>query len=333
MSVDHWGDDEFLLTPEHLRAITLVDKLRNFSRRFLNKKIYVTTTCPFLHEYFENLPNIKIIHWGEDFLMHPNTCYHKLAPVYNKKFDKEWHWIYLSNNIRMHRSIGGLFILGENIKNGFLKFDSRQLLEHESWQSFKSYLKSNNYKYLHSIAGKIYPILEKGFNRVKNFEGYILNEYKNVSNAESQFDADFGKNFDKYSRFLFSSSTVEIINETILINRTGIITEKYLNSVYGLNFPIILNMSGVVKHLKSLGLDMFDDIVDHGYDEITDHYTRMVTAIQSNKRLLEDRQLTIDSWNKCQDRFRANINIIESMYENKERLALSKIFREIESST
>jgi hypothetical protein len=325
LTVDHWGDDEFLLTPDSANLISPIDKLRALSQQIPDKQIYVTTTCPFLCEYFADCDNVKIIYWNPEFVMNPNTCYHGLDPVVDKKFDKPWHWLCLNNNTRMHRNIANLLILGDNVTNGFVKFDPKPLLGHESWPSFLWYLEFNNYTYLQSQAEKIYPILEKGFSRLKNHDGFVWHDYDHDPGAGPTIDLHAGRNFDKHLRTFYSSSVVEIINETTFISRTGIINEKYLNSVYGLNFPIMIGMSGIVKHLRQLGFDMFDDVVDHSHDDIKDHYARMMAAIQRNRRLLEDRQFALSSWTACQDRFRANIDLTEYLYNNKESLALEKI--------
>lgn len=325
LTVDHWGDDEFLLTPCHERLPDSIDKLRTALQQVPDKRIYVTTTCPFLHEYFADCPNVKIIYWNPEFVMNPNTCYQGLVPVFDKNFDQSWHWLCLNNNTRMHRNVANLLILGNSITNGFVKFDPKALLEHESWPSFLSYLEFNRYTYLQSQADQIYPILEKGFERLKNLDGFVWHDYDHSPGAGPTIDIHTGRNFDRHLRSFYRNSVAEIINETTFISRTGIINEKYLNSVYGLNFPIMIGMAGIVEHLRQLGLDMFDDIVDHSYDSVEDHYARMSRALQDNRHLLENRHWAINSWQTCRPRFKANIDLVESMYEHKENLALTNI--------
>lgn len=44
------------------------------------------------------------------------------------------------------------------------------------------------------------------------------------------------------------------------------VTEKTMMAIYNKQIPIILSVTNTVEYLRSLGLDMFDDIVDHSYD-------------------------------------------------------------------
>ena len=88
-------------------------------------------------------------------------------------------------------------------------------------------------------------------------------------------------------------------------------------------------MQGTISYLRSLGFDMFDDIIDHSYDEIQDHYVRMMMAIKNNRKILEDRQLAIDSWYSCSTRFEKNYSLIVKMYKSTETTAKIKILESI----
>lgn len=48
-------------------------------------------------------------------------------------------------------------------------------------------------------------------------------------------------------------------------------TEKSLKPFYNLQFPIIYGHEGIVSDLRELGFDMFDDIINHDYDIVSDH--------------------------------------------------------------
>jgi hypothetical protein len=63
------------------------------------------------------------------------------------------------------------------------------------------------------------------------------------------------------------------------------LTEKYLNSVYGCNFPILLVSVGSIRLLRDIGFDMFDDIVDHGYD-LAPNDCRVEMALESNRPVI-----------------------------------------------
>ena len=222
----------------------------------------------------------------------------------------------------MNRNICVMMLLGENIPNGYIRLDSSSMMPHPDWKSFLTYLKINKYKYLQSVSS-LYPALQHGFDRIKKIDGYYLNKYEFIDSVGIARGSH--TNFDRYLRKIFGNSTVDIIVETVLINRSGIITEKYLNSIYGYNFPIYIGMAGSVNHLRKLGFDLFDDVIDHGYDTIQDHYTRMFTAINSNRQILENRELALTHWNQCKDRFNQNYRLMQEIYKNKEDIAIQYI--------
>jgi hypothetical protein len=322
MSVDHWGDDEFLLTPFGQRPKTVIEGLLNLVNNNPNHMFYLLTVCPFLQELVPSIENLKVIHWGEDFSLGPINQYHQLDPVDVKTFSESWHWTCLNNNVRMNRNICVMMLLGENIPNGYIRLDSSSIMPHPDWKSFLTYLKINKYKYLQSVSS-LYPTLQHGFDRIKKIDGYCQNKYEFIDSVGVARGSH--TNFDRYLRNIFGNSTVDIIVETVLINRSGIITEKYLNSIYGYNFPIYIGMAGSVNHLRKLGFDLFDDVIDHGYDTIQDHYTRMFTAINSNRQILENRELALTHWNQCKDRFNQNYRLIQEIYKNKEDIAIQYI--------
>jgi len=107
---------------------------------------------------------------------------------------------------------------------------------------------------------------------------------------------------------LYQNSFLEIVTETLFEDTRGFgtLTEKYLNTVYGYNFPIILGVPGIVDHARSLGFDLFDDVIDHSYDTITDPMARIQAAIQLNLALLTDHTATVDKWTTCRARFDNN---------------------------
>ncbi len=326
LTTDHWGDDEYLLTPPDCRPQSMIDCLKIKVRQYPTKTFYLMTVCPFLEEFFTDEKNLIVIHWGNDFMLHPDTDYSGISPVMEKEFSKNWHWVSLSNNLRVHRSICHLILLGLDIKHGYQRFDPSWIIRHESWKSFKSYLKYNKYPYLNSISRKFYPVMEKGFLKVKNSEGYDAKKYLHRDNKSAEVGMNLKENFNQSLKNVFyQHSVIEVVTETVFINQTGIITEKYLNTVYGSNFPIIIGMHRTVAHLRSLGFDMFDDIIDHSYDEIVDPYVRMTKAITDNRKMLEDKGVAISAWFDCQDRFQQNYRLIEAIYQNKEHMVKQQI--------
>jgi hypothetical protein len=135
-------------------------------------------------------------------------------------------------------------------------------------------------------------------------------------------------NFENRLRSLYQNSFVEIVTESSFAPSCFILTEKTAHAFYGCNFPIILSGSGAIAHLREIGLDVFDDVVDHGYDLIENPFDRIVTAIDANRRLLTDCDYAKKSWKDCESRFENNVKVmrnIYSYYEQRTRQKLSAV--------
>ena len=64
---------------------------------------------------------------------------------------------------------------------------------------------------------------------------------------------------------------------------------------------------GTVKFLREMGLDVFDDIINHSYDNIDNPIDRMYKAIIDNKELLMNNEKTKLLWKQNTTRFIKNV--------------------------
>jgi hypothetical protein len=126
-----------------------------------------------------------------------------------------------------------------------------------------------------------------------------------------------GKNFITHLHKLYRESYIEIIQESTFMEPSAEISEKFIYSVYGKNFPIFIGTYRIVDVYRSLGFDVFDDIINHSYDDEPDPFLRIKKAIDLNYDLLCDRDKTIDLWGKNSHRFTENIKLFKEFY-NKE---------------
>ena len=92
-------------------------------------------------------------------------------------------------------------------------------------------------------------------------------------------------------------------------------TEKPLNSFLSLQFPIIFGYKGIVEYYRTLGFDMFDDIIDHSYDDMTG--TIHIDGDVMNKaKVIADELLRLSKldWHdinkKCKERLLNNQKLI-----------------------
>ncbi|MFO0003644.1 MAG: hypothetical protein ACK559_21195, partial [bacterium] len=66
-------------------------------------------------------------------------------------------------------------------------------------------------------------------------------------------------------------------------------------------------------------IDIFEDIVDHSYDEIENHFERLAAAIDRNQHLLDGSTNIKELWYDNQKRFDDNCEKINSLCFDKEK--------------
>jgi hypothetical protein len=110
------------------------------------------------------------------------------------------------------------------------------------------------------------------------------------------------KNSKIYNAFLrenvFEPSYISIITEPEWFRHDTFITEKTLFAFEAQTLPIWFGGYNIPYYMKDIGFDIFDDIIDHSYQNLIDPYKRMDYSIIKNKHLFE------------------NINILEKFYQD-----------------
>jgi UDPglucose 6-dehydrogenase len=113
---------------------------------------------------------------------------------------------------------------------------------------------------------------------IENFESYI-NSYVNIT-TESAFDRQ--------------QNTIHI-------------SEKSFKPFFYFQYPIIVASQHHIKKMKELyGLDFFDDIIDHSYDNEPNHKKRLKIIIKEIKRINDNKDLFVEFYRNNQDRFEKN---------------------------
>ena len=165
----------------------------------------------------------------------------------------------------------------------------------------------------------------EGFQKFKSSTLLLNDDFQIYDNYNNDNVSNFRNKLSNYYRDTF----VEIISETSYTEYCFNLTEKTLNSVYGASFPILLCSKGSVQFLRQMGLDMFDDIVDHSYDTIDDPAIRLETAITKNLKLLTDNARTKQLWTQNLDRFKNNIDFCQKRMYNYYNSRSIDLFKEI----
>jgi hypothetical protein len=281
---DHLTSGEFNYWQDTTPVI--VDYLKNMFNYYPSKKFVLFTSVENLESYIQT-PNVQIVPWGGD-ITNQQRSYNKLEPVLDKNFDSEYIFLSLNRNKRTHRAMLISLLYGLDLeKYGLIscmfKDNIDDLFEYTKWPE------SDIYK--------------QGFNKFKN-SNLVLNDDPVIYNNGNN---DNVSNFKNKLAPYYQNTFVEIVTETSYTEQCYNLTEKTLNSIYGCCFPILLCSQGSVAFLRNMGMDMFDDIINHSYDSIADPEERLRTAIIDNILILTNPNIK-EVWIANRSRFINNVD-------------------------
>lgn len=124
------------------------------------------------------------------------------------------------------------------------------------------------------------------------------------------------KNAETYDKLLkttvFEPSCISLITEPVFFERESILTEKTIMSIYSGTLPIWVGGWRCADALSNFGFDVFDDIVDHSYQDLKDPSDRCYHAIERNLNLLENFDLVHEFIKNNQSRFEHNLNLLKN---------------------
>ena len=119
--------------------------------------------------------------------------------------------------------------------------------------------------------------------------------------------------YNSYTReHVFEPAYIHIITEPGWLEESTFITEK---SVFPFEAGCIPIWSGGWKQpawFRAQGFDVFDDIVDHSYENLPTANQRLQASIELNKNLLQNKDLAADFFEANRSRFEANRELIRS---------------------
>lgn len=299
--LDLWKDYNYW----HDRANAGTQLIDNTARRFPNTNFVILTSVENLDlEHIES-PNVQIVPWGGD-CVNQHDQYQKLTPVLDKDFFNPRHVISLNRNLRDHRIVYISYLLGEGLEHSFdlsclgieridLGIEPAEFLDRISWEFDED---SNKHDRLRDS-------MIRGYQKFFNNRNLIVDNYAIYSSGAN----DNISNFDQCLRPRYQTSFIEIITESSFSSPGYMLTEKTMHGFYGCNFPIVLAGQGAVSHLRTVGFDMFDDIVDHSYDLTSNPIDRIVQAVDRNRHLLTDGDRVKQLWVNNKERFHNNVSV------------------------
>jgi len=123
-------------------------------------------------------------------------------------------------------------------------------------------------------------------------------------------------NADVYESFvkqdLFESSCISLITEPVLLEQESVITEKTIMAIYGGTLPVWVGGWRQADVMRDFGFDVFDDVVDHSYQEYTDPVERCFLALEQNLDLLRDFDRANNFLSDNQHRLQHNLDLLKT---------------------
>jgi hypothetical protein len=92
------------------------------------------------------------------------------------------------------------------------------------------------------------------------------------------------------SKIVYDKTLINLVTETYYFKKYNItsemfITEKTWKVFTAKQIPVIIGPRGILKIVRDLGFDVFDDLIDNSYDSEPDS-TRLFSAIEQLKKIM-----------------------------------------------
>lgn len=110
---------------------------------------------------------------------------------------------------------------------------------------------------------------------------------------------------------VFEPTCVSLITEPAYYERETIVTEKTLMAMWAGTMPIWVGGWRTADWMQSNGFDVFDDIVDHSYQDLPDAKDRCDKAIELNLSVLKNFDLVKKYLEQNQSRFQHNLDLLK----------------------
>jgi hypothetical protein len=116
----------------------------------------------------------------------------------------------------------------------------------------------------------------------------------------------------------FRASYFNIVTESLYQSKIDAIhlTEKTFRPFYYFQYPIFLASPGHVQHLRSMGFDLFDDIIDHSYDNIENDKDRFQKFINELDKIHSNKDFFVKNYKSYKQRFLNNRDVFKKVAYN-----------------
>lgn len=114
-------------------------------------------------------------------------------------------------------------------------------------------------------------------------------------------------------KLIYCSSATSLITEPNFFEHGCMFTEKTLMAIYSGHFMIWAGSWKAAETARRIGIDTFDDIIDHSYQYVEHPGKRVVEAILKNLDFLKNIHLQQDLRNSNIARFNKNLNLVRNL--------------------
>jgi hypothetical protein len=119
----------------------------------------------------------------------------------------------------------------------------------------------------------------------------IIEKWDKLTDTNKRVRSDFQYSVFNHrednSHFAYTDSYINLVTESSVLPEL-FVTEKTWKSIASGQLFIVLGNPGTISHLRDLGVDTFDDIIDHNYyDHEPDWYSRLIKLHQVLDNLVQ----------------------------------------------
>tara|TARA_B100001939_G_scaffold211204_1_gene181717 strand:- start:3257 stop:4381 length:1125 start_codon:yes stop_codon:yes gene_type:complete len=354
--VGSWGELQMDIDPYNKWTFVKTPNLQYETIRENGEYDYIIGLEPYeLIQSDVKLPTCKcntlvIQHWGEDVLTQEEDNTNLINNLKNIKYDR---LVIITPQIRKNDSeefdiyyepfAGPRFFCHKNNEKFWY---NKKFIDGEYGVKWNTNTKN---KLFHSMFYALRPHRERVLKILKQDKflsdnGYFLG--KNVPNTK-EFDGDiihseFHDNTESPNfklllhkdaigdsdRFcitdVFAKQTyIELVVESHIYNGCSFMTEKVAKPYLGLQIPLFIAWPGYIQELREQGFDLFDDIINHSYDDEIDEEKKIDMVITELKTLCKMDVPKI--YNELKPRLLKNQKLFyDLVYENDRNLKLWK---------
>ena len=248
----------------------------------------------------KNIPDKITIRCTPTFLMLASAYVkHSRNTIVDSPYEIDKKFMCLNNSFRPHRLIFVLLLLHSSkhlINEMYISFPKIDIFNSDFKQTLLRILVTNDSTYLRYNISDREPRTVPYTGKLPNviFDKDVIDEFyeqlplevdKRVIRYNTLYEDLKTDIIEYYQKCLFNIVTESHFNQIEYDCSSMFLTEKILKPMIYKQIPILIGPFHLIRLMRNLGFDMFDDIVDHSYDDIVCSDTRLVAVIDEVNKI------------------------------------------------